>query len=100
LKVAPKASVKIHYFVGTMPTQGFVTCALSGLQLAIQNNKLPGRIVLNMSWGLGDQEPGTVRTVSYILQRLIKEYNIIPVAAAGNSGVRKRQISLLDGLLT
>ncbi|KAM0082012.1 Diacylglycerol kinase [Fusarium odoratissimum] len=84
--VAPKASVKIHYFVGTMPTQGFVTCALSGLQLEIQNNKLPGRIVLNMSWGLGDQEPGTVRTASYILQRLIKEYNIIPVAAAGNSG--------------
>ncbi|KAF4432393.1 subtilisin-like protease 1 [Fusarium acutatum] len=84
--IAPKASVKIHYFLGTMPTQGFVACALSGIQWAIQNNNLPGRIVLNMSWGLGDQEPGAVRTASYILQRLIKDYNIIPVAAAGNSG--------------
>ncbi|KAF4498664.1 subtilisin-like protease [Fusarium agapanthi] len=84
--IAPKANVKIHYFLGTMPTQGFVACALSGIQWAIQNNNLPGRIVLNMSWGLGDQEPGAVRTASYILQRLIKDYNIIPVAAAGNSG--------------
>ncbi|KAF5707981.1 subtilisin-like protease 1 [Fusarium mundagurra] len=91
--IAPKASVKIHYFLGTMPTQGFVACALSGLRCAIQNGNLPGRIVLNMSWGLGDQEPGAVRTASYILQRLITDHNIIPVAAAGNSGTCLLSIS-------
>ncbi|KAF5645241.1 subtilisin-like protease 1 [Fusarium sp. NRRL 25303] len=84
--IAPKASVRIHYFLGTMPTQGFVSCALSGLRWVIQNKKVSGRVVLNMSWGLVDPEPGAVRIASGILQQLIKEYNIIPVAAAGNSG--------------